>query len=249
MFCWFTSSGPSKLIGHSAEVYKDSMLLFGGGETHSAPRNCLWKFSLTTQIWEKLPSLPGSTAPSRVYHCSVGLGPHFQLGQSNNISSKTTIISNSSDNSKFRPFKNKCFPSPSTWQPGEVIELQSMHTGNQKGLKDINEALKETKPWEDCLTFENHEAMQETKDSNHPAEETEDSMAHPMPNLMLIIGGNPLKEQAAISVWQMTLTDSWQRKWAILNTYVLLSPRENGMTLVVQQIPALLEPGDRALLN
>ncbi|XP_036446890.1 ras guanine nucleotide exchange factor F [Colossoma macropomum] len=196
------SSGPTKLMGHSVVVYKDSMLLFGGGETQSAPRNCLWRFSLTTLTWEKLPSLPGFTAPCRVHHCTVGLGPNFQPGPPNNISA--TFPSKSNNNNKLRPFKNKCFPSsPSTWQPEEDIELETIRMGEKNG-----QALDKTKPWGSCLTFENHKVMRETEDSKHSAEETEDSLAHEMPNLLLILGGKPLKEQAAIAVWQMTLAES-----------------------------------------
>ncbi|XP_066542815.1 kelch domain-containing protein 3 [Hoplias malabaricus] len=203
--CIRASSGPSKLIGHTAVVYKDSMLIFGGGETHTEPKNCLWKFNLTTFTWEKLPSMDRSIAPGRTHHCSVGLGPNFQPGPANNIIAKEILISNSI-NSKFRPFKNKCFPSSSTtWEPSEHIELQALPSGERNGLKHNSLALDITKP---CLTFENQKAMRETLDSKHSAEEKEDKTAHPMPNLLLILGGKPLKEQASISVWQMTMADS-----------------------------------------
>ncbi|XP_007227956.3 kelch domain-containing protein 3 [Astyanax mexicanus] len=206
--CIRASSGPSKLMGHSAVVYKDSMLLFGGGETQSAPRNCLWRFNLTTLTWEKLPSLPGSIAPCRVHHSSVGLGPAFQP-EPPSTNAKETLMSNSLNNNKLRPFKNKCFPSrSSTWEPGEDIELQAVHTVKTKGLKDISPALKKTKQWKNCLTFENQEAIGEVQEGELSAEEMEDDLAHPMPDLLLVLGGRPLKEQGAISVWQMTLNES-----------------------------------------
>ncbi|XP_060732269.1 uncharacterized protein si:dkey-3d4.3 isoform X2 [Tachysurus vachellii] len=193
--CIRTFSGPSKLMGHSAVVYKDSMLLFGGGETQTAPTNCLWSLNLTTRMWERLPSLPASTAPCRIHHCSVGLGPKFLPRPPNNTSSKDISISKSKDNT-FRPFKNKCFPSsPLNWKPEEDIELQSLSV-----------SLKSTQTYESCLTFENQVA-QGNRYSEHSENETEDTIQVPMPDLLLIVGGKPLKDQAAISVWQMTLGD------------------------------------------
>ncbi|XP_017325806.1 uncharacterized protein si:dkey-3d4.3 isoform X1 [Ictalurus punctatus] len=194
--CISTSSGPSKLMGHSAAVYKDSMLLFGGGETQTAPTNCLWSLNLTTLMWERLLSLPGSTAPCRIHHRCVGLGPKFQPKPPNNTSNKELSISKSKD-STFRPFKNKCFPSsPLKQQPDEDIELQNLHV-----------SLKSTKTYGNCLTFEN-QFVQGNRDNEHSENETEDTMEVPMPDLLLIFGGKPLKDQAAISVWQMTLGDS-----------------------------------------
>ncbi|XP_062861830.1 uncharacterized protein si:dkey-3d4.3 [Trichomycterus rosablanca] len=198
--CINTFSGPSKLMGHSAVVYKDSMLLFGGAETQSAPRNCLWKLSLTTWTWEKLPSLPGSTAPCRIHHCSVGIGPSFQPG------ALEIPITNSKQ--KHRPFKNKCFPSSSSLQPEENIELKTLPMRKETDQKDITLASKWTEAKGGCLTFENQNAADEEWDDGRSSKETEDCVEHSLPDLLLIFGGKPLKEQAAISVWQMTLGDS-----------------------------------------
>lgn len=183
-------------MGHSAVVYKDSMLLFGGGETQTAPTNCLWSLNLTTLMWQKLLSLSGCTAPCCIHHRCVGLGPKFQPRPPNNSSNKELSISKSKENT-FRPFKNKCFPSsPLKQQPEEDIELQNLHAG-----------LKGTQTYGNCLTFENQVAQWD-RDSKLSENETEDTMAVPMPDLLLMLGGKPLKEQAAISVWQMTLGDS-----------------------------------------
>uniref|UniRef100_A0A8B9RNW8 Uncharacterized protein n=1 Tax=Astyanax mexicanus TaxID=7994 RepID=A0A8B9RNW8_ASTMX len=78
----------------------------------------------------------------------------------------------------------------------------------KKRLKDISPALKKTKQWKNCLTFENQEAIGEVQEGELSAEEMEDDLAHPMPDLLLVLGGRPLKEQGAISVWQMTLNES-----------------------------------------
>ncbi|XP_076857854.1 leucine-zipper-like transcriptional regulator 1 homolog isoform X2 [Brachyhypopomus gauderio] len=208
--CIRALSGPSKLMGHSAVVYKDSMLVFGGGLTQSAPSSCMWKFNLTTLNWEKLPSLAGCTAPRRIHHCSVGLGPSFQPGPSSaNINRQE--ISTSSRVNKPRPFNNKCFPySRSAGQPGEGIELQTIRSGETYGLKDLSLDLEGTETQGNCLTTVNQQDVRERGDSETSAE-TEDSMEQPMeqpmPNLLLILGGKPLKEHTDISVWQMTLAD------------------------------------------
>ncbi|KAG9271130.1 kelch domain-containing protein 3-like, partial [Astyanax mexicanus] len=52
-------------------------------------------------------------------------------------------------------------------------------------LKDISPALKKTKQWKNCLTFENQEAIGEVQEGELSAEEMEDDLAHPMPDLLL----------------------------------------------------------------
>ncbi|XP_051998524.1 leucine-zipper-like transcriptional regulator 1 homolog [Xyrauchen texanus] len=195
-------SGPSKLVGHSAVLYKDSMLIYGGGETQSSPQNSLWSFNLKTNTWMKLPLLPGSTSPCRIYHCSIGLGLSFQPTAPN---IHCRVIPNSHNiSNKLRPFKNKCLPSHSTLQEN-CIELQTLRADNRKFLPDFTIALKESKPMGSCLTFENQEAVSEKRNSGGLAEETEDTMFLHMPDLLLVVGGKPLLGQHAISVWHMTL--------------------------------------------
>ncbi|KAK1797759.1 hypothetical protein P4O66_008114 [Electrophorus voltai] len=200
-------SGPSKLMGHSAVLYKDSMLLFGGGVTQSAPSNCLWGFSLTTLNWEKLFSLPGSTAPCRIHHCSVGLGPNFKPGPHTDIINKEISTSNSLI--KLRPFKNKCVPSTlSTGQPREDIELQTTQTWKKNGLRDNSLGFEGSETQGNSLTAVTQQDVRKKGNSENSAEETEDGLVKPMPNLLLILGGKPLKEHASISVWKMTWADN-----------------------------------------
>uniref|UniRef100_UPI00398F4F7D rab9 effector protein with kelch motifs n=1 Tax=Pristiophorus japonicus TaxID=55135 RepID=UPI00398F4F7D len=71
-------SGPQQLVGHSAVVYQDSMLIFGGGRSHNSSDNSLWKFRLTAQTWERLSPATDTSPPSKIYHCTIGVGPSFQ---------------------------------------------------------------------------------------------------------------------------------------------------------------------------
>ncbi|XP_067843212.1 rab9 effector protein with kelch motifs isoform X2 [Heptranchias perlo] len=71
-------SGPHQLVGHSAVVYQDSMLIFGGGRNHNNSDNSLWKFRLTAQTWERLIPATDTSPPSKIYHCTIGVGPSFQ---------------------------------------------------------------------------------------------------------------------------------------------------------------------------
>ncbi|TRY84827.1 hypothetical protein DNTS_002274 [Danionella cerebrum] len=190
-------SGPSQLVGHSAVLFKDSMLIIGGGETLSSPQSCIWRFNLETHSWRKLALVPGSTTLYRVHHSSVGLGQSFQLSALNGIYFPNT----SNIKNKLRPFKNKCQPS----QPAlheQSIELQTLPMSGKKYLADFSFALKETKLKGSSLTFENLEAE---KRKNSDVEEREDDILLHMPDVMLVLGGKPLQGHHAISVWQMTM--------------------------------------------
>lgn len=196
-------SGPSRLVGHSAVPFKDSILIFGGGETQSSPQNSLWKFNLETQTWKKLPLLPGSASVYRIHHCSVGLGQSFQPTTQTSIYYREIPNSHNIKN-KLRPFKNKCQPSRTTLQE-PCIELQTFHKESKKYLADFSITLKDSKLKGSCLTFENQEAVGEKRKSCELAEESEDEMFLHMPDLMLVLGGKPLQGQQGISVWHMTV--------------------------------------------
>lgn len=76
------------------------------------------------------------------------------------------------------------------------------------GQKDNNLTSKWAEAKGNCLTFENQSAADEEWDDGHTPEHREDCIEHFLPDLLLIFGGKPLKDQTAISVWQMTLGES-----------------------------------------
>ncbi|XP_067114834.1 kelch domain-containing protein 3 isoform X1 [Osmerus mordax] len=208
--CLKTLSGPSRLLGHSAVVYRDNMLLFGGGESLGTPSNCLWRYSFTSQTWEKLTALPGSSPPSRIHHCCVGLGPSYQ--SKTGTCSPTATIKNSLENSKLRPFKNKCFPvSPCQGTEG-AIELETFSSVKGKSLIELGIYCnglkgKDTQRIGNCLTFENQEASSKQWEGEESLVGSEESITDHLPDLLLVLGGNSKSVHTAISVWHMTLTD------------------------------------------
>lgn len=179
-------SGPSRLMGHSAVTYRDTMLLFGGAESQNSPKNLLWSFSFTTQTWWQVATVPGSNAPNRIHHCCIGLGPSYSssTGSSSNGSGAADI--------KPRPFKNKCFPAPLTFLGSEAIELETFSPAKSCGSS------------KDCLTFEN---QQNCTEEEQLSEDDEDITQH-LPDLLLVLGGRPCTGLSPISLWHMTLSDT-----------------------------------------
>ncbi|KAM3861752.1 leucine-zipper-like transcriptional regulator 1 homolog [Diretmus argenteus] len=213
--CLNIMSGPSRLVGHSAVAYKDSMLLFGGGESQNSPQNCLWRYSFTTQTWERLAMLPSSNPElTRIHHCCVGLGSSYQPTTSSPCSSPQRWSSGLRPkllDSKLRPFKNKCFPSQLTFLGTEgAIELQTFSPDEGKALGEFSTVdCRDAKRIGNCLTFENRAFSKQWSHEEEVGDTEEHDITQHLPDLLLVIGGKPLTRQIpSISVWQMTLTDS-----------------------------------------
>lgn len=73
-----TSQGPPPAVGHASVVFKDSMLVFGGGISNSSPNNDLWKYHFHTQAWKKLSGITKANFFPKMYHCILGIGVAFQ---------------------------------------------------------------------------------------------------------------------------------------------------------------------------
>ncbi|XP_059896865.1 leucine-zipper-like transcriptional regulator 1 homolog isoform X1 [Gadus macrocephalus] len=206
--CLKTTSGPSRLVGHTAVAYRDGLLLYGGGQSLNSPLNSLWRYSFRSQSWERLALLLGSTSPpARIHHCCLGLGPSYQPTTSRGSPLPRV-------EAKPRPFKNKCFPSPLSYlgtQPEGAIELETFER-TENGLT-MRCPVGEGK--QNCLTFENQafcnrwscEDMDENCEREDLEEMMKDVIVQNLPDLLLLLGGKPLGQQAALSVWQMTLTE------------------------------------------
>uniref|UniRef100_A0A3B1KBS6 Uncharacterized protein n=1 Tax=Astyanax mexicanus TaxID=7994 RepID=A0A3B1KBS6_ASTMX len=65
----------------------------------------------------------------------------------------------------------------------------------KKRLKDISPALKKTKQWKNCLTFENQEAIGEIQEGELSAEEMEDDL-HVCPEWVAAFAFAALNEQS-----------------------------------------------------
>lgn len=190
-----TKRGPSRLVGHSAVVHRDRMLVFGGGPTQGSPQNTLWSFNLSSHSWSQLPSLSGS--PDRIHHCCVGLGRGYlpDPGHQSGL-----------QEGKLRPFKNKCFPSRLKLlaPEGGAIELQTF-TPDRCPCSETGDGSGRPSLWtSSCLTFENKAFCRQWS-----CEEAEpgDAATH-LPDLLLVLGGRPCSPHQSITVWQMTLSES-----------------------------------------
>ncbi|XP_040913313.1 ras guanine nucleotide exchange factor F isoform X2 [Toxotes jaculatrix] len=214
-----TKSGPSKLRGHSAVTYKDSMLLFGGGESQNSPKNCLWRYSFTTQTWGQVATLPGSCPPDKIHHCCTGLGPSYKSNTSS--PSPSSGLQPRLLDDKPRPFKNKCFPAPLTFlgsEPG--IELETFSLDKCYGSRTLPKSSevdnsKEGSVGKDpqhigtCLTFENKAfSTQWSVTEEDLLNEEDGNIVQHLPDLLLVFGGRPCTSHSPMSIWQMTLTDS-----------------------------------------
>ncbi|KAJ3593657.1 hypothetical protein NHX12_005991 [Muraenolepis orangiensis] len=191
------------LVGHAVVAYKDGLLLYGGGQSLNNPLNSLWRYRVGSQSWERLALLPGSTnPPPRIHHCCLGLGPSYQP-------LTATAADLPRPETKPRLFKNKCFPSPLSYlgTPSDgAIELETFEkTGT--ALTSEREGTKS------CLTFENRAfsnrwtCEDEEGEGEDLGDTTEDGIVQNLPDLLLLLGGKPLGQQADISVWQMTMTE------------------------------------------
>lgn len=202
-------SGPPRLMGHSAVVFRDSMLLFGGGECQNFPKNGLWRYSFSTQSWVQVASLPGSNTPAKIHHCCTGLGPSY---------AHTSCCSSSEheprqENKKARPFMNKCFPAPLTLDSEGDIELKTFSPERKRlGSSEpdpSNRTETGPQPRGSRLTFENKASKKRwscTEEHLLDQEEDEDIRKH-LPDTLLVLGGRPYSTSSPLSIWQMTLTD------------------------------------------
>lgn len=196
-------SGPSRLVGHSAVVYRDGMLLFGGGESQHSPSSGLWRYSFTSLSWTQVAALPGSGPPRKIHHCCVGLGPGYR--NSSPRSGGPVVIQTKLQDSRTRPFKNKCFPAPLTFLGSDgAIELETFSP--DRCYRSSSDLIQDgTQQPASCLTFENKVFKQK---STEEEEEEDEDVAQHLPDLLLVLGGRPCSSHAPISVWQVTLTDS-----------------------------------------
>ncbi|XP_037832121.1 actin-fragmin kinase [Kryptolebias marmoratus] len=216
--CLRRKSGPPRLMGHSAVVYRDSMLLFGGGESQNFPKNCLWRYSFTTQSWVQVASLPGSSPPNKLHHCCTGLGPSYAPIRCCSSSEPDPRR----QEEKPRPFKNRCFPAPLTFLGSEGdIELKTFSPDRCDQSKSSSELDRcdgtGTGPQlrGSCLTFENKAFKkqwsckeEEEEEEEEVEEDEEDDIRKHLPDLLLVLGGQPHSRNSPVSVWQMTLTES-----------------------------------------
>ncbi|XP_028291892.1 protein GLUTELIN PRECURSOR ACCUMULATION 3 isoform X2 [Gouania willdenowi] len=201
--CMKNMSGPPRLIGHSAALYNDHMLVFGGGQSVDCPQSSLWSYSFTSHTWTQVASLPGSTAPTKIHHCSTGLGPSYRVPS-------TTCSMSPLQQGRARPFQNRCYPAPqSSPGLGGDIELETFSTSSS--TLDLSTETEEDLMTLSCLSFENKAFRKQwscTEEELMVEEEEDGDISLHLPDQLLVLGGRPCVRHQLISVWQMTLTHS-----------------------------------------
>lgn len=197
----FPRPGPPRLMGHAAVTYRDSMLLFGGGESQISPSNSLWRYSFSSQSWSQVASLPGSDAPDRIHHCCAGLG----LSYGPDAAGSGPALQPTLQYAKPRHFKNKCFPVSSS-----DIEMKTFIKGRPSSDMDTHSENKDDPQLtENCLAFENRAFRKQWSCSDELLllDQGDSDILKNLPDTLLVLGGQPYSRQSPISVWSMTLTD------------------------------------------
>ncbi|XP_018597224.2 leucine-zipper-like transcriptional regulator 1 homolog [Scleropages formosus] len=198
--------GPPRLVGHSVGVFRDTMLLFGGGESQGSPNSALWKFSFASRSWEKLSALPGMPPPCKVHHCSTGLGPGFEPSSCAFAAGDEGPFG-ALERSSSWPFRMRRSSAPISRPdcPAGAMELDTFRTvGDVDCLEKQSNCQKRSAPCGSRAPGE--EVSGSHRDSKEPGAK-EESIVHHLPDLLLVTGGKPLGGQAGISLWMMTLTD------------------------------------------
>ncbi|XP_053140682.1 uncharacterized protein LOC128340053 isoform X2 [Hemicordylus capensis] len=222
------SQGPPKVVGHTALVLEDSMLVYGGGVSNARPSNTLWKYHFPSQLWEKM-ATPRDTKPSsKAYHCMVGFGSGFQ---------RTAASSSTSLNYYLQPKEKHCSkllaiskqhsclceyihqePMYETFsnEAGSEIEMETFCRPQEEPGSDLSQTTSNAELSENqttgllaqkeraCLHLSREEEVTEreasiSKLSPDSVDGSESSA------VLLLIGGKPLSSSSAVSFWQMEL--------------------------------------------
>lgn len=204
------SSGPSRVVGHSAVVCRGSMLLFGGAGGKCLASEDLWRFSFANQTWEKLSRLTEVAPPYKEYHSSVGLGPGFQI---QSAALPACLGRSKSGRAKFKAFRSLLGALGRPTGPTEdSIHLETFCASNVLEQDYQSSRLAEGSPQTMevtvngvGLTFENRDACSRDTDCEKTPSPGVGVLRHP--DVLLLLGGKPLSQGASISVWLMTPPD------------------------------------------
>ncbi|XP_054826401.1 leucine-zipper-like transcriptional regulator 1 isoform X2 [Eublepharis macularius] len=229
------SQGPPKVVGHSALIFQDSMLVFGGGISNTKPNGTLWKYHFPSEMWKKLASPTDPNPSSKAYHCLLGLGYGFQeradsscislsycLHQKEKRCSK--ILAISKQHSCFCEY----FQTEPTYQAfsnddGNEIEMRTFHQlptkpGLCSSQTTSNAELSSNEPAgllskkEQIPYLSLSREQQDLASLDLAEKETGFSCLNPdsvdiggLSAVLFVIGGKPFSSSSAISFWQMEL--------------------------------------------
>lgn len=218
------------MVGHASVVFKDSMLVFGGGISNSSPNDDLWKYHFHTQTWKKLSSITKANVFPKMYHCTLGIGVAFQTtsgspntspshwkGKQKDRHPLLTIPKHSRLCDYFR--RQPLFPALSKEQ-SDVIEMKTFslplepagfcafQTTSEADL-DPNRStsiLSKEKPTHLFVSSEKETfaaAVLVEEEGTDCQDATAVDEVSSDTNVLLVIGGKPLSSFSEISFWQI----------------------------------------------
>nr|XP_056717127.1 uncharacterized protein LOC130487648 [Euleptes europaea] len=228
------SQGPPKVVGHSALIFQDSMLVFGGGISNAKPNGTLWKYHFPSEMWKKVACPRDGNPSSKAYHCLLGLGYGFQeVADSSSESLNYCLHRKEKHCSKLLAIskQHSCFceyfQTEPTYQAfsnddGNEIEMSTFHqpqkepefcslqTTSNAELSAIQPAGSLSK--EEKISYLNLSMEQDHATLDLPEEAANFSYLNPdsvgiceLSTVLLVIGGKPFSSSSAISFWKMEL--------------------------------------------
>ncbi|KAG8125212.1 hypothetical protein E2320_020446 [Naja naja] len=222
------SQGPPRLVGHSASILEDSMLILGGGLSSTKPNNTLWQYHFPSQTWIKLPS----PLSSKAYHQMLPTGFGFQGAADCPLRSLGCLTSREKGCSKLLSLSKQhtCFfeylHEKPTYQilneSCSDIEMKTFCQSSRDSLgftsyQTTSSAELNSDPSAELLCKERTSYFNIAKEQEFATMAVTDggSSLDTLKNecgdlcessvVMLLVGGKPLSSSSAISFWQIEL--------------------------------------------
>ncbi|KAJ6650345.1 hypothetical protein lerEdw1_013367 [Lerista edwardsae] len=221
----FSNQGPPKMVGHSALIFEDSMLIFGGGVSNTRPSNILWQYHFPSQIWKKLTSSRETNLSSKAYHCTLGIGCGFQSTADSSSMSLSCLHQKEKRCSRLLAISKQhaCFcdyirpePTYETFSDEDTCEIE-MRTFYQSE-EEPGFCLSQTTLSEELSASQAAGILSERRlclslsQDDVPALDLAEKEANCLSldssessPVLFLIGGKPLSSPSAISFWQMKL--------------------------------------------
>ncbi|XP_060118752.1 uncharacterized protein LOC132589964 isoform X4 [Heteronotia binoei] len=228
------SQGPPKVVGHSALIFQDSMIVFGGGISNMKPNGTLWKYHFPSEMWEKKVGPKDGNPSCKAYHCLLGLGYGFQeMADASCVSLNCCSHRKEKRCSKLRAISKQHSCLCEYFQPGPAYRAFNNDDGNEIEMSVLHQPSKQP-GFCSLQTISNAELS-----ANQPAgllskkekisyldlstEQDQVTPAAPekeagfnclnsdrvdigeLSAVLFVVGGKPFSSSSAISFWQMEL--------------------------------------------
>ncbi|XP_058051575.1 leucine-zipper-like transcriptional regulator 1 homolog isoform X1 [Ahaetulla prasina] len=224
------SQGPPRVVGHSALILEDSMLVLGGGLSSNKPNSTLWQYHFPSQMWIKSPS-PVALS-SKAYQQLLPTGCGFQGAADCPLRSLGCLKSKEKGCSKLRTLSKRhtCFFEHLHEEPtyqilnnegGSDIEMKTFCRSSRDSLgftayqttssaelnSDLAAELCEERTSYPNIAKEQEFAATDLTDGGSSLDTLKNECGDICESfaVMLLVGGKPLSSSSAISFWQIEL--------------------------------------------